>query len=106
MLPALVLGCGMLRGLQVLRATVRGDESTEIRELLCCQRDELIAGLTCLQGTGRPLAGGDKRGHLRAVGIEVANDRGLCPHGVLKARHRVLPTRLSICDQRLVGEAG
>jgi hypothetical protein len=41
LLPALVLGCGMLRGLQVLRATVRGDESGEIRELLCRQRDEI-----------------------------------------------------------------
>jgi hypothetical protein len=41
LLLALVLGRGTLRGLQVLRATVRGDESGEIRELLCRQRDEI-----------------------------------------------------------------
>ena len=102
MLPALVLSGGMLGGLQVLRAPMGRDDRGEIRELLGLQRQELIAGLARLQRTGRALARGDKRRHLGTVGVEVADDRGLRPHGILQAGHRVLPTRLRVRDQRLV----
>ena len=66
-------------------------------------REQLRRFLT--QGAGRPLAGGDQRGHLRTVAIEVADDRGLCSHGVLETRHRILPARLRIRDQRLIRKA-
>ena len=82
------------------------DDRRKIGELLGLQGQKLIAGLARLQRTGRPLARGDERRHLGTVGIEVADDGGLRPHGVLQAGHRVLPARLRVCDQRLVRKAG
>ena len=78
------------------------DDCREIRELLGLQRQKLVAGLGCLQSAGRTLARGDERGHLGAVGVEIADDRGLRPHGVLEAAHGILPTALRVRDQRLV----
>ena len=79
-----------------------GDDRREIRELLGLQRQELIAGLTRLQCTGRPLARGHKGGHLATIGVEVADDRGLRPHGILEASKRILPAALCVRDQRLI----
>lgn len=79
-----------------------GDDGREISELLCRQRQELIAGLACLQRTSRALARGDERRHLGVIGIDVADDGRLRPHSILESGHRILPTRLRVRDQRLI----
>ena len=70
------------------------------------QCDDLIAGLHRLERTGRRLAGGHERRHLRSVAVEIADDPRLNAHGVLQARDGILPARLRIGDERLTGLAG
>src|SRR5437763_16465028 len=66
--------------------------------------ENLFAGLARLQCACCTLAGSDESRHLGAVGVEVTYHCGLHPHGILKARDRVLPTDLSIGDECLVRE--
>jgi hypothetical protein len=58
------------------------------------QGEELISGLGRLERASRALALTDEGRCLRAVGIEVAHDGRLDPHGILKAVDGVLPTSL------------
>ena len=81
---------------------MRSNGRREIGELLRLQRKELVAGLTRLQRARCALARGYESRHLRAVRIEIADDGGLYPHGVLKTRDSVLPARLRVSDQRLI----
>ena len=99
---ALVLRRGALRRFKVLRPALSRESSREIGELLRLKCEDLVAGLGCLQGTTGALTRCHKRGRLDAVGIEVADDAGLNPQGVLQRRDRILPARLSVGDQRLI----
>ena len=102
----LILGGGLLGGLKTLRPPLGGDGGGEIGKLLGLKRKDLIAGLGCLERAGGRLAGRHERRHLCAVGVEIADDASLHPHGVLQSADRVLPPRLCIGDQRLIGLAG
>ncbi len=70
----LVLRGGTLSRFEALRSALRGDRRSQVGELLCLEREQLVAGLCGLQRTSRALARGDERGHLAAVGVEVADD--------------------------------
>ena len=85
LLPALVLRGRALGCFQALGAPLRCDRCGQIGELLGLQCSELVAGLRCLQGSGRGLARCHKRRHLRAVGVEIADDAGLNPQRILQA---------------------
>ena len=102
LLPALVLSDTSLGGFQILSTPLRSNCCREIGKLLRLQCEELIAGLARLQGARRTLARGHKGRHLRAVRIEIPDDGGLHPHGVLKTGDRVLPAHLRVGDQRLI----
>lgn len=102
LLPHLVLSGRSLGRFQILRAALSGDCCREISQLLRLKREKLIAGLARLQCSRCTLTCSDERRHLGAMGVEITYHRGLNPHGVLKARNRVLPTFLRISDECLV----
>ena len=99
-----LLGRGRTLGLgQTLRTAVGGHDRGEVGKLLRLQGEKLVAGLGRLQRTGRALALPDKRGHLATVGVDVADNAGLDPHGVLQAADGVLPAFTRLRDKRLIG---
>ena len=77
LLLPLILGGGLLGALKALGPSLRGDGGGEVRELLGLERKDLIAGLGRLKRAGRRLARRDQRRHLRAVGVEIADDASL-----------------------------
>ena len=106
LLLPLILGGGLLGALKALGPSLRGDGGGEVRELLGLEGEDLVARLGRLKRAGRRLARGDQRRHLRAVGVEIADDASLNAKSVLQGADRVLPALLSIGDQRLAGLAG
>jgi hypothetical protein len=102
----LILSRGLLGGLQGLRASLGRDSGCEVGELLRLESEYLIARLRRLERAGRWLARRNQRRHLRAVGVEIADDTGLDAQGILQASDRVLPPQLGVGDQRLIGLAG
>ena len=99
---ALVLRGRALRRFKALRPALSREGSCEIGELLRLKREDLIAGLGCLQGATGTLTRCHKRGRLDAVGVEVADDAGLDAERVLQCCNRILPPRLSVGYQDLV----
>ena len=106
LLPALILrGCA-LGCLQALGASLRRDRSGQISELLGLECCELIAGLCRLQCSGGGLARCYKRGHLRAVGVQIGDNAGVHSQRILQRRQGRLPTRLRVSYQCLARCAG
>src|SRR5258708_1612858 len=83
LLSALVLRGRTLSRFKALRPPLCRYGSGEIGELLRLKREDLIAGLSSLQGATGTLARRYERGRLCAVGVEVADDAGLNPERVL-----------------------
>ena len=95
--------CGLLRGLQRLCPPVCRDDGGEIGQLLRLKGKELVSSLSRLKRAGCGLTRSDERGHLRAVGVEIADDSRLNVHRVLKAADRILPAGLGIGDELGIG---
>ena len=106
LLARLFLRGGALRRFDVLRASLCRDGGGEIGELLRLQRQELVAGLCCLERPGRRLARRHQRRHLGAVCVDIADDAGLHLERVLERRDRVPPALACTVDQGLVARAG
>ncbi len=104
--PALVLRCGLLGGLKRLRPPLGNHSCGEIGELLRLQGEKLVAGLRCRKAAGRRLARRHQGRHLGTVGVEIADDASLHAQRILQGRDGVLPTHVSVTDQRLTGLAG
>jgi len=83
LLSALVLRSRALRCFKALRPTLSREDTREIGELLRLKREDLIAGLGCLEGPTGALARRHERRRLNAVSVEVTNDAGLDPESVL-----------------------
>src|SRR5689334_114392 len=77
LLSALILGRGALSRFKALRPALRRRGRREIGKLLRLKREDLVAGLSCLQGATGTLARRYESGRLDAIGVEVANDAGL-----------------------------
>ena len=56
-----------------------------------------------MQRAGRALALADKRGHLGAIAVDVADDASLHAHGVLQTANRIFPTAARVGDKLGVG---
>ncbi len=106
LLAALVLRRWATSRFKILRPALRRDGRGEISEAVeGLKREDLVAGLRRLQRAACALA----RCHLAptsagAVGLEVADNTGLHPQGVLlRCCDGVLPTRLRVGDVWLIG---
>ena len=95
----LVLPSGDLRTLEALCPPLRGEKGDEIAKLLGHQGEQLIAGLSGLQGARGPLARRHERSHLRLRCVQVAHDRRLRLQRVLEAGQRILPPVLRVGDE-------
>ena len=105
LLATLILRRSALSRFKILRPALRCNGRCEIGELLRLKRKDLVAGLRRLQSAACALARCYVRRRLGAVGIEVADNAGLNAQGVLQRGDRVLPTRLRVGDECLIGLA-
>jgi hypothetical protein len=98
-----ILRRGALSRFKILRPALSCDGRREIAELLSLKREDLVAGLRRLQRAACALARSHQRRRLGTVGVEVADNAGLHAQGVLQRGDRVLPTRLRVGDECLIG---